>query len=315
MDEQQPPLLFQVQEPLPPPRLTFLERHGVSPVLFGALVLVAVFFSYQIVGGVIAYFLLGPKPTPDNVTGFRLVTGFSQFVFLLLPTLLLVRLATFSPREYLRIRRPDFRTLLLPLVGIFSLQQMLQIYIVFQDKIPVPEQMQSVFHEYKEMIEEAYGVLVGSNSIPELLVVILVIALIPAIVEEVLFRGLVQRSFEIGLGRLRGVMLTGIIFGVYHLNPFSLIPLVALGIYLGFLAMRANSLWVSIAAHFYNNAAACIAIFLQQDDDAIVTGNPNEMSLAMLLGTFWFFGVIFLLSTYYFVHITKPKQEMQITET
>ena len=148
-----------------------------------------------------------------------------------------------------------------------------------------------------------------------LLLVILVIALIPAIVEEVLFRGLVQRSFEIGLGRLRGVLLTGIIFGAYHLNPFSLIPLIALGVYLGFLAMRANSLWVSIAAHFYNNAAACIAIFLQQDDDAIVTGNPNQMSLAMLLGTFWFFGVIFLLSTYYFVHITKPKQEMQITET
>ena len=75
------------------------------------------FFSYQIIGGVIAYLLLGPKPTPDNVTGFRLVTGISQFAFLLLPTLLLVRLATFSPREYLRIRRPDIRTLVLPLVG------------------------------------------------------------------------------------------------------------------------------------------------------------------------------------------------------
>ncbi len=310
MEEQQAPLSVEVQEQLPPPQGTFLEKHGVSPILFGILVLVFVFFSYQIIGGVIAYMLFGTKPTADNVMGFRIVTGFSQFIFLLIPTLLLTRLATFSPLDYLRIRKPDVRALLLPLVGIFSLQQMLQIYLVFQEKLPVPQELQSIFQEYKQLIEEAYSVLVGSHSIPEFLLVIVVIAIIPAIAEEVLFRGLVQRSFEKGLGSYKGLLLTGFIFGAYHLNPFSLIPLIVLGVYLGFLAMRANSLWVSIAAHFYNNASACIAIFLQQDDDAIITGNPNEMSIGMLLGTFWLFGVIFLLSTYYFVHITKPALEI-----
>lgn len=310
MDEPQQLPPFDPEGRLLPAPQTFLEKHGISPLLFGILVLIAVFFSYQLIGGLIAYVLVGATPTAQNVTGFRITTGISQIVFLLVPTLLLVRLATFTPMDYLRIRRPDVRALLLPVVGIFSLQQMLQIYLIFQEKIPVPEQVQSALQSYKHLIEEAYGMLVGTNSVSELLFVIFVIALIPAVVEEVLFRGLVQRSFENALGSTRGLLLTGVIFGAYHLNPFSLVPLVALGIYLGFLAMRANSLWVSMAAHFYNNAMACVAIYLQQDDDAIVTGNPHEMSLGLLLGTFWFFGVLFLLSTYYFVHVTRPAADV-----
>lgn len=299
-----------IQEPLLPPRQTFLERHGISPVMFGVLALIVAFISYQLVGGVIVYLSVGDKPTPQNVNLFRALTGISQFVFLLLPALFLVRLATFSPLNYLRIQAPDIRTLLLPVVGIFSLQQMLQVYLVVQEKIPVPEEAQQYLDKYKHLIEEATGQLVGSNSIPELLFVIVIIAFVPAIVEEVLFRGLVQRSFENGLGKYSGVALTGIIFGLYHLNPFALVPLAVLGVYLGFLAMRANNLWVSIVAHFYNNTIACIAVYVQQDEDAVVTGNVHTMSTAMLLGTFWFFGVIFLLSTYYFIHITKPRQEL-----
>src|SRR5713101_6138691 len=142
-----------VQEHIVPQPLTFLEKYGISPVLFAFLVLVVIFFLFQIVGGVIGYVLFGANPTPENVVGFRLLTGLSELTFLLLPTLLLVRLATFSPLEYLRIRPPDMRTLLPSVVGIFSLQQMLQIYLVFQDKIPIPRELQSVVHEYKKLIE------------------------------------------------------------------------------------------------------------------------------------------------------------------
>ena len=66
-----------------------------------------------------------------------------------------------------------------------------------------------------------------------------------------------------------------------------------------------------MTAHFYNNAVACAAVYLHQDDDAILTGNPHTMSVTELLLTFWFFGVIFLLSTYYLVHMTKrPSDKM-----
>ena len=118
--------------------------------------------------------------------------------------------------------------------------------------------------------------------------------------------GLVQRCFEKGMGSVRGVVLTGVIFAAYHMNPFSFIPLAVLGIYLGFLAMRADSIWASAAAHFYNNAFACVATYLRIDEDSLVVGNPDTISLGVLLATFWFFGVVFLVTTMYFVRVTEP---------
>src|SRR6267143_904402 len=268
--------------------LPFIERYGISPLLFGFLSLVVVFVTYQIIGGVLTYLFFGLKPVEGQATAYRIATALGELLLILAPTLLLVRFATFSPRSLLRLRFPDFRTLIVPLVGIFALQEMLQVYLVFQERIPLPEPLQKISQEFKQLFEEAYKLLASSSSVPELLWVILVIALIPALAEEFLFRGLVQRCFEKGLG-----------------------PAWAIGMYLGFLAYRSNSLWTSIAAHFYNNAFACVATFFHMDEDSLVVGNPEKLSPGVLLAVFWFFGVVFLLSTYYFLRVTRYSEERE----
>ena len=291
------------------PGIPFIDRHGVTPLVFASLCLLFLFLLYQVVGGTVAFFLFGLTPGPEDIFGMRVVTGLGQILLLFLPTLFLVRLATFSPREYLRLRRPRVRPVLLALLGIFCLQQILQIYLVLQDKIPLPDELARQLEQYREVVESSMRMLVGASSVPELLWVILVIALIPAVVEEFLFRGLVQRSIERGSSPLHAAIVTGVVFGAYHLIPSSIVPLSLLGIYLGFLAYRADSLWVSVIAHFFNNAVACVATYLRVDDAAVVTGDPKEMSLAMLLGTLWFFGILFLLTTYYFIRVTPSRPD------
>ena len=293
----------------PPPAMPFIERYGISPLLFGFLSLVVVFVSYQIIGGVLTYLFFGLKPVEGQATAYRMATALGELLLILVPTLILVRYAALSPRSFLRLRIPDFRTLILPLVGVFALQEMLQVYLVFQERIPLPEPLQKISQEFKQLFEEAYKLLASSSSVPELLWVILVIALIPALAEEFLFRGLVQRCFEKGLGPAWAIVLTGIIFGLYHLNPFSFVPLAVIGMYLGFLAYRSNSLWTSVAAHFYNNAIACVATFFHMDEDSLVVGNPEKLSPGFLLAVFWFFGVVFLIATYYFLRITALYEE------
>ncbi|OLD78230.1 MAG: hypothetical protein AUI33_03720 [Ignavibacteria bacterium 13_1_40CM_2_61_4] len=293
----------------PPPAMPFIERYGISPLLFGFLSLVVVFVTYQIIGGVLTYLFFGLKPVAGQATAYRMATALGELLLILVPTLILVRYAALSPRSFLRLRIPDFRTLILPLVGVFALQEMLQVYLVFQERIPLPEPLQKISQEFKQLFEEAYKLLASSSSVPELLWVILVIALIPALAEEFLFRGLVQRCFEKGLGPAWAIVLTGIIFGLYHLNPFSFVPLAVIGMYLGFLAYRSNSLWTSVAAHFYNNAIACVATFFHMDEDSLVVGNPEKLSPGFLLAVFWFFGVVFLIATYYFLRITALYEE------
>jgi len=180
---------------------------------------------------------------------------------------------------------------------------------VLQDKLPLPEEFARQLEQYREIVESSMKMLVEASSVPELLWVILVIALIPAVVEEFLFRGLVQRSIERGSSPLHAAVVTGVVFGAYHLIPSSIVPLSLLGVYLGFLSYRSDSLWVAVIAHFFNNAVACVATYLRVDGAAVVTGDPKEMSLAMLLGTLWFFGILLVLTTYYFIRVTGVRDE------
>jgi membrane protease YdiL (CAAX protease family) len=305
MTEEQPSTPVELRPPLAPPPETFLERFGIPPVLFAFGTLIILFVLYQVIGGVATGLIFGFKPTEENIVGYRLGTGLSQIIFLFLPTLLLLRLISPRPAEFVRLRRPKVRTLLVPVVGIFSLQQMLQVYVVFQGRIPLPPELEQELESLRKLLDEAYRLFVTTNSLPELLWVAGIIAVIPAVAEELLFRGLVQRSLQKAMSPLRAVIVTGIVFGGYHLNPGSFVPLSLIGMYLGFLALKADTIWVAMTTHFVNNLITAVALYLHVTDDFVVIGNAEQMSSGMLLLTFWLFGVVFLVSTYYFLHLTK----------
>ena len=288
-------------------KLTFLERHNISPVLFAFISLIILFGTYQIVGGVMTLLVYGAQITTNNVNGIRWFTMFCQLVFLLLPTLLLTKLATFKPMDFLRLNKVSFLQSVLAIVGIFSLQQILQVYMVFQDKIPIPQSIQPQLDQIKQMMEEAYKVLAGSSNFPEMLFVVLVVALVPAFSEELLFRGLVQRSLEKSLNVRKGIIITGMVFGAFHLNPFSFVPLAAIGIYLGFLTAKSESIISSITAHFFNNFIAILALRFGYGDNDLITGKAAELSTEELSITFIVSTVVFVLSIYYFISVSEKK--------
>ncbi|MDI6779749.1 MAG: CPBP family intramembrane metalloprotease [Bacteroidota bacterium] len=294
--------------------MTFLERYNISPVLFAFISLVTLFVTYQIVGSLVAVLLFGIKINPENVTGYRILTAFSQIIFLLIPTLLLTKLASSHVWEFLRYKRTSLLQIIIPFVGIFSLQQILQVYLAAQEMIPVPESLKPFLDQMKRMIEESYRLIAGSADFPELVFVIIVIALVPAFAEETLFRGMVQRSLENSLNPKKAIILTGVIFGLFHLNPVTFIPLSIIGFYLGFLAFKSQSIFVPVSAHFFNNLLAVITIHLNYGDDELITGKPSEMPLELLLITFVTFSLVFVLSIYYFIRVSNSINLKTITE-
>lgn len=294
--------------------MNFLERHNISPVMFAFISLIFLFITYQIIGGALAYLFFQGQVNEQTVNGIRWLTVFSQIVFLLVPTILLTRLVSSNVRDYLRFKSTSLIQIILAMLGMFALGQMLQVYLTVQEMIPIPENIQPWVDMFKKSIEQLYRQVAGASNIQELFFVLFVIAVVPAFAEEFLFRGLVQGSLERGLTPLKGVILTGIIFGAFHLNPFTFIPLAIIGIYLGFLVLKSNSLMVPIAAHFFNNAVAVFAIYLKYDDDALITGKPSAMSPEILLLSFLFFALVFSTIMYYFIRasnlLTKLKSEV-----
>jgi len=92
---------------------------------------------------------------------------------------------------------------------------------------------------------------------------LLVVALIPAIGEELLFRGLIQRLLGEWTKNLHwGVWLTAILFSAIHMQFFGFFPRMFLGLVLGYLFIFSKSLWLPILVHFINNASSVIVYYL-----------------------------------------------------
>lgn len=279
----------------------------MHPAAFALLSLGVVFFLYQVVGGVIAFLLSRGSVLDMNAGLLRWSTLVGQIIFILIPTLLLVRARYPNMKEFLRLRVPDFRLILSSTVAVFALQQLMQGYMALQDAIPLPAPVRELVDTFKQVIEQTYKVLVAAETPGEFLFVVLVVALVPAVCEELLFRGLVQGSLERPFGGIRAAIATGVIFGAYHLNPFSLVPLVVLGVFFGYLVYRSANLTVAISAHFFNNFVATVALFMHVDDDFIALAPSGGWTGAILLANFALFALVFVAATYYFISVTRQQ--------
>ena len=168
----------------------------------------------------------------------------AQFAFILAPTVWIVRRWHSSGvRSYLRLRPAGILEIILPIVATLAMIP-LNLYVInlFMDLLGLPE----MFRGLNDM-------LIASSSLPEFLFMVFVIGVTPAICEEVFFRGLVQRTFERLIG-WKSVLLTGLLFGLYHMQPLGLFTLSLMGVVLGFYFYSSRSLLPGMVAHFTNNA-------------------------------------------------------------
>ena len=124
----------EASEVLPPG----VDALRMNPLGFVFLALAAIFFLYQVVGGGLTWLIFGTSVTLENVQMMRLATMISQIVFLLIPTLILMRFQHGSTRAVLPRRMPKASEFVLAVIGVFSLQQAMEGYLFFQDKIPLP---------------------------------------------------------------------------------------------------------------------------------------------------------------------------------
>lgn len=127
--------------------------------------------------------------------------------------------------------------------------------------IPEGSLMESVFKPLEKMLEEITTFLVTAEG-PHRLVVILSVAAVPAIFEELGFRGALQPLLIRATGRAwLGILLTSVIFSAIHFQFYGFLPRVMLGLLFGWIAYRSGSIIPGMAAHFLNNAAAAVTLW------------------------------------------------------
>ncbi len=117
---------------------------------------------------------------------------------------------------------------------------------------------------------------------PSLVVVLLAVAVTPAICEEVLFRGVLARAFASRFAMPLAVFLAALVFAGYHFRIVQLLPTFTLGLVLGWLAIRARSAVPGMLAHLLNNA---IALVVARDEVPAVSSVLASHPTAALVGS------------------------------
>ena len=137
--------------------------------------------------------------------------------------------------------------------------------------------LENSFRLAEARAENATRFLLNINSLSGLMVNLLVIAVVAAIAEELIFRGIIQKLlFEQSKNIHLAIWLTALVFSLFHLQFFAIIPRIVLGAALGYTFYWSKSIWVPIFFHFINNASIVLASYLYQKK--MITTDPNEIT-------------------------------------
>ena len=155
---------------------------------------------------------------------------------------------------------------LLILATIVASIPVISLLIEWNNQIVFPESLSGLENSLKELEQKANELtnfLLSGTSVSQLLVNLLLIAVIPAIGEELIFRRCIQ-SLLIDWIRNHhiAILITAIVFSAFHAQFYGFIPRLFLGLYFGYLFVWSGSILTAVWAHFLNNSIAIILTFL-----------------------------------------------------
>lgn len=167
------------------------------------------------------------------------------------------------------------------------------------EMIPIPVSFKQWAEELEASYKKAMMVMTQMNSIGDLLINLFAVALIPAIVEELYFRGALQKTLLAWSGKpIVAIVVTAIIFSAFHFSYFGFLSRMVLGIVLGFIFEYSRTIWLPIILHFINNGIAIITLYT-------VRGNHQKMNKVMDENLPLYWGIVAVALVVYFLHCLK----------
>jgi membrane protease YdiL (CAAX protease family) len=193
---------------------------------------------------------------------------------------------------YLQIdRRPDWGIVAMALLLMMVSTPFVLFTLQLNQEIPMPES----FKLAEEQAELVLKGLLNMEYPSELIGNLLLIAVLPAIGEEIVFRGIVQRQLmRVISNPIAALFLAAVIFSLAHFQMEGFIPRMILGMILGWLYWKCGNLWVPSIAHLFNNGAQVLGQYLHNQGLSSVNleDDINVPIAAALLSIVMAFGVI-----------------------
>lgn len=256
------------------------------------------------IGGFVAYFaweamtgtVFSPESMldPSRAMEVRIAQTLLALFIFFVPSWIAVRAVTKSPINYFQLNRPfQWKA-----YGFSAVVMLLMVLVAgmlaqFTEWIPLSAQMELYFKDMEASYMEQIEVMSQMKNWKDLVVVLITMALVPAIVEEFFFRGTFQNMMYRATGQLWvSIIVTSLLFSAIHFSYYGFFARTALGIVLGWLYGRSGNLWVPIVAHLINNAMAVGEVYYLRSagrpiDDGLMEQIPwwaGIVATALLIG-------------------------------
>ncbi|MDZ7690497.1 MAG: CPBP family intramembrane glutamic endopeptidase [Balneolaceae bacterium] len=267
---------------------SWAQRNGFADWALALIWIVVAFLLFQISAGIVAFVLFAAREGisaqtdpqqvmesfQQNLDLLFIGNSFGQILFLGLATWFFCRLHT-SKRDQPGFMRFQFmsdtpRMLLMTTVLIVAAQPVIWFLSWFNMQLPVPEFFQSMQNTQMQMIEQFL------KSDHNLALTLFHIGLVPAICEEVLYRGYVLRAFEKSWGIWLAIFFSGLLFGMYHVQLTNLLPLASIGMLLAYVTYVSQSIYPAMLAHLINNGGSVI-VATYYPDSSVAEMTPETM--------------------------------------
>lgn len=229
------------------------------------LLLVVISLLLALAGGLLTSLLVGSDLS--ELPAIRAAQSIQSIALFLLPPFVLAFLLSLRPFEFLQLNKiPAVSGSLLTIVLMLVLIPGINLLGDLNGLIRLPEALSGLEQELQALEARAEAMterLLAVDSIQGLLINLALIAVLPAMAEELFFRASLQRILHDKLGAHAAVWITAIVFSAIHFQFYGFIPRVLLGALMGYLLVWSGNLWIPILAHFVNNAMAVLFYYFK----------------------------------------------------
>lgn len=282
-----------------------LIAFAIAGVFIASLISIPV---WQAMTGISALKMEEAMSDPANSDAVKVIQCIQAVVGFLLPALITALMLNRKPMKLLGFSKK----IKLTQVGLVCAIMFAGIFVsgffsYINELFPISDGWKQSFDKMESDYNSMVQSILSLDSVADYLIGLVVMAFLPALCEETLFRGGLQNYMTRWTRKpWLSIIVVSILFSALHFSFYGFLSRLFLGVMLGLLYEYSGKLWLSIIAHFFNNAFAVTAIYILKQQ-----GKPIDEAIAdkssTWLGVFAIPVVIALLIVFRKI-AAKPKE-------
>ncbi len=222
---------------------------------------------------------------PANSHVMKIIQSVTVIIGFFIPTLLTAALLNKRPLKFLGFSpngiKPGQVVLVILLIGASLLVATSLSYIT--NHTPIPASWKIRFDNMEEEYNRQVSAIISLKNSKDYIIALIIMAFLPALCEEALFRGGLQNFLTRGTNMpWMSIIVVSILFSLAHFSFYGFLSRFFLGVVLGALFHYSGKLWLSILAHFINNALAITVLYISTQQ-----GRPLEEAMKQDATSFW----------------------------